>query len=482
MVEKEERLQSHIPYPELYAPEAVDLELTRTILGAQEANLSRVASSRAGAPITSIDLRRTPRRLKDDEVLNTISTHLGVEKDIFDINFDNGAGKTERDKVFHNINVALEEAEHYLTNVLGLRVPEFRTQKTWITGPRDIIELVRKTSRYSETDRKGLQAHAAYCALVSVAIAVFELQKKEAHSLASEMKYVEDIFTQPIEKNAMEPLFYKYFAVSDPGPISAVVSGLKSQCRVRFSMRDKSPESQITKYLMKPEASAEAALKDAMGLRIEVEKKERIEDVLARTLNYIQKHFGASDITVEDRNLLGPKRLEDFRKRKFKEIEKGDKIPVLTDTSPLTADSFRAIKITAKIKILRDAASVIERPLEIQFVEPENKNESGLASHAVYELKKHITVMTRLFGGCSEKWLKQHAMQIAKTEGYSDQFVNNTIQGLKKTGFLMEMPDVPNKKVYAAVDVYRRWLRVDGLITDPKIRRSVLHKLGATNG
>ncbi len=467
MPEKRERIQSHIPYPELYAPEAVDFELTKEILGVAD-------DSPRPSYVTAIDLRRTPRRLTDDEILKAVSRHLGVAKDIFNADPKNNIQEAEREKVFFKINTALEEANKYIENVLELRAPHVRVGST-----KDVINLVRQTSRYSETYHKGLETHAAYCALVSVGLAVFELQKKEAHSLASEMAYVESIFTQPIEANAMNPLFYTYYAGSVSDSTSVTVNGIIPQCRARLSMRDKSPESQITKYLMKPETSAETALKDAIGLRVEL-KKDRVDEVLVRVLNYIQEHLRAFDIQVEDRNLLGTKGLDDFKKRKSKEVSNAKKIAVETDTSPLSADSFHAIKITARIKIPRNASpALIDRPIEIQFVEPENKNESGLSSHAVYELKKHITVMTRLFGGCSERWLKLRAEQIAKAEGYNRQFVHNTIQGLQDVGFLMRMPNVPHKTIYAATDVYRRWLRVDGLITDPAIRHRVLHTLGS---
>ncbi len=474
MAETGERIQSHIPYPELYAPEAVDFEFTKKILGVDDKSSPQSQPRQMGAPVTAIDLRRIPSRLTDNDILNAVSLHLGIEKDILDTDPVNGSRRAERDKVFHNINIALEEASNYIKNVLGLRAP-----KASVVSTKDIINLVQETSRYRESYHKGLQTHAAHCALVSVGLAVFELQKKEAHSLASEMAYVENVLTQPIEANDMNPLFYKYYAVSIPDFMSVTVNGITPQCRARLSMRDKSPESQITKYLMKPETSAEAALKDAIGLRIEL-RKERVEDVLVRVLNYIQEHLGASDIQVEDRNLLGTKQLDDFRRRKSEEVSNANNILVVTDTSLLSADSFRATKITAKIKTPRGTPStLIDRAIEIQFIEPENKNESGLSSHAVYELKKHITVMTRLFGGCSEQWLKQHAGRIADTEGYNSQFVNNTIQGLQDVGFLMRMPNVPNRAVYAATDVYRRWLRVDGLITSPVIRRRVLHKLGS---
>lgn len=474
-MEKGERIQSHIPYPELYAPEAVDLELTKQIMGVGETPVS--TPLRRGALVTPIDLRRTPNRLSDDEILEALAARLGVEKRLL-TDAINGARGDEREKVSESIRIALEKATHYLKQTLGIRAPNVSFGETADLG-KNLVALVRETSRYRESYHKGLQNHAAYCALVSVGLAVFELQKKEAHALAAEMAHVEAALTQPTGTNAGNPLFHKYYAVSTPETLSVTIGGLSPQCRARVSMRDKSLESQITKYMLRPETTADSALKDVIGVRIEV-RKDRVEEVLIRTLNYIQENLGATRMQIEDRNLLGTKRLDMFKKRKTEEIAHAESVVITTDTSPLSADSFRVTKIIAMIETLRGTPPTpISRALEIQIVEPENKNESGLSSHAVYELKKHITVMTRLFGGCNERWLKERIEKIAEEGGYDHRFVHNTLKGLQDVGFLIEMPNVPNKKVYAATDVYRRWLRVDGLITDPKIRQRVLHKLGS---
>lgn len=471
MEKKAERVQEHVPYPELYAPEAVTLELTKRILGTDK-NADLPTSEQLGAMVSPIDLRRVPSRLNDEEILQAVARHLDVDKRLLEADLK-GEEQASQEKLLGNINIALEEGRNYLDNVLGIRVPS-----AWISNPKDIIELIRKTSRYREENKKGLQQHAAHCALVSVAFAVFELQKKESHTLTQEMRYVEETLTQPSEKNEGAPLFYKHYAVDVPGSINVTISGLKKQCQARVFMRDKSAESQITKYLMKPEASAEAALKDAIGVRVEVHK-DRAEEVLERILNYIQENLDASNLKVEDRNFLG-KRLEAFKDMKSKQVANAENILVITDTSPLSADSFRAVKIIGMIKVPRGGQNFIDRPIEIQVVEPENKNMSGLSSHAVYELKKHITVMTRLFGGCNESWITGRAEKIQQTEGYPREFIKNTLKGLQDVGFLMRMPKVPNKNVYAATDVYRRWLRVDGLVKDAAVQQKVLHALGAS--
>lgn len=454
-----ERIASQIPYPEMYEERAVSRELTLEIL-------SRPGTPERGATVTPIDLRRTPERISGQEILDSVSAHLGVSLGTL---ADDGAQREAMyQKELADINLSLAIAHRYIEDVLGFRVPAAE-----VHSRAEVVQLIRKTSAYSEHNKKGLENHAGYCALISAALAVFELQKKEAHTLDQEMVYLEKCLISSSDSMSRDPLFFKHFAGDTPTASSVVINDLQPQCRARISMRDKTQNSQITKYLMKPESTAQEALKDAIGIRLEL-GNERLEDAIIKLLQYFREHFAATGVSVEDKNLLGDKRLSDLKRRRTVEVPNSEEIPIFPDTNPLSADSFRAVKIVGNIRIPRGGTGMpIFRPIEIQLVLPDNKNESGLGSHAVYELKKQITVMTRLFGGCSEAWLTQRARKISDADG----FAKNVIQGLQdpKVGFLMTLPRT--RRVYAAADVYRRWLKADGLIEDPAIRDQLLHKV-----
>ena len=477
MAESQEHLLPHIPYPELYAPEAVHDQLTRDIL--LNPRPDAVASPEENIPnkptVSPIDLRRIAAGMTDQEILDSVSNHLSVPFDAIDAVPTSAQGQEKLERQFADVNDALSDAHRYLKGELGLTVPTIE-----VHSKKDIVDLIRKTALYKESNKKGLEMHAGYCALVAVTLAVFELQKKEALTLEKEMDYVARFLTEVNDANGGEPLFFKHSTGDIGSMINVMVNGVSPTCRARLSMRDKTPESQTTKYLRKPEATAEAAQKDAIALRIEVENA-RMEDVLVRVLNYLQEQMVATNLLVEDKHLLDKDRgrLGDFKERKSKEVHNGDQIAAISDTSQLTADSYRGINVTCKVNIPRAGSSkeFVTRSIEFQLVEPLNKNESGLSSHPVYELKKKITVMTRLFGGCSHKWLMDRTKEIARTEGFSEEFVSNTIQGLQDVGFLVRLPNTPNKKVYAASEVYSRWLRVDGLIENDLIRDRMLHKL-----
>jgi hypothetical protein len=479
MVEAQENIITHIPYPELYAPEAIKRQLARDILLSP-----RVPQSKADKQVNTnkllvspIDLRRAPRELSGQEMLDAVSNHLGTSLGKIDEVPTTPEARLALEKQLLNVNSALRGAHDYLQHVLNLRVPEYQ-----VRSKKDIVNLIFATTRYTAEYKRGLPMHAGYCALVSTALAVFELQRKEALTLAGEMNYLSRFLTESNESNGGVPLFTKH-AIGEVGDVMNVnVNDVNPPCQARLSMRDKTPESQITKYLRKPEATAEAAQKDAIGLRLEVENSH-IEDVLVKILNYLQQQMAARNISIEDRNLLDryKDRLRDFKTRKSEEVHNGDGIPAVSDTSPLTADSYQGINITCNLLLPEGgnspAKKFVSHAMEIQVVLPKSKNENGLSSHAVYELKKKITVMTRLFGGCSEKWLMDQTKATAQKEGFPSEFVRNTIQGLEKVGFMMRLPNTPNKKVFAANDVYNRWLRVDGLIENDLIRRQVAHKL-----
>ncbi len=470
MPEKQEHIRAQIPYPELTEPEAVDYELTRTLL------LSRT-QPQEGVTVTPLDLRRIPKRMTRQEILDSVSAHLGVALGTIDSPASSQHEREQIEKTLADINTALSDAGSYIRRILHLPAPSAE-----VHSKKDVVDLILKASLYRSTERKHLEPHSGYCALISVALAVFELQRQESHTLEVQMRHIENrLIARPGESSkSHDPLFFAHSSGDTAQALNVVINGLNPQCRAKISMRDKSKDSQITKYLRKPESSAEEALKDAIGIRVELENP-RIEEGLVRILNYFQEHLGATNLKVEDSNLLKSARLGDFRRRKAEDISHGDKILVTADTSPLSADSFRAVKITGKIKIPRSDKpdELVDRPIEVQIVEPENKNESGLSSHAVYEFKKLVTVMTRLFGGCSEGWISKQLGEIAREEGFNDKFVNNTITGLQETGFMVKLPKTPNKRVYASSEVYRRWLKVDGLIEDDKIRAQVMHTLQA---
>src|SRR3989344_4930343 len=149
MAQSQEHLLPHIAYPELYAPEAVHDQLTRDILLTPRSNAP--VPSEEGVPnkptVSPIDLRRIASEMTDQEIL---------------------------ERKFLAINVALDDAHRYLEEELNLTVPTAE-----VHSKKDIVELIKKTALYKESNKKGLEKHAGYCALVSVALAVFELQKKK---------------------------------------------------------------------------------------------------------------------------------------------------------------------------------------------------------------------------------------------------------------------------------------------------------------
>ena len=479
MAESSEKILPHIPYPELYAPEAVRYQLTRDIL--LDPGTSRLLGQQASGDrktlVSPVDLRRVPTEMSDQDLLDAVSKHLDASLGRIDEEPTSGEEKVKFEKHLADINLALTDAQTYLREQLGIPVPSAS-----VHSKKDIVDLLKRATLYKQTYRKGLEKHAGYCALISVALAVFELQKKEALTLEGEMNYIAQFLTQSTQANGGVSLFTKH-TTGDIGDVIHVdVNDVSPPVRARLSMRDKKPDSQITKYLRIPEATAEGAQKDAIGLRLEF-ANDRMEDVLVKALNYLQEQMVAKNLHVQDRNLLDTEkgRLNDFKTRKAAEVHNSDEIPVISQTSLLAADSYKDIKVTCTLTIPRggdsNAKQFAERAIEIQLVEPENKNESGLSSHAVYELKKKITVMSRLFGGCSDQWLTGQAKEIAQKEGFPPEFVHNVIHGLQDVGFMLRLPNTPNKKVYAARQVYDRWMRVDGLIENERIRSQVAHRL-----
>lgn len=455
---RKDAILPNIPFPDgLYGKQATSLQLAMKILDypTPEGKGKKIA--------TSIDLHRSSASLSDQDILDSVSTYTRVSLGTLDSAPRDGAERAEREKAFIDMNEALKEAKNYIERVLDIKAPSVT-----VSSKQDIVDLIRKTQRYGEPDRKGLETHAGHCALISVALATFELQKKESHMLAREKRSLEDFLTVQSDANHQAPLFDKHYAVDVVGPMRVSLKG-SPPLEISLSMRDKDSDSQITKYLMKPESTAEEALKDAIGIRLEVENKQ-IEDVLIRVASYLQDELGATELQLENKKIFDSRRYNEFRERlRSEDIPDPARIETTSDANPLSADTFRVVKILGDIKV---PGTNKTRSVEIQVVEPENKNEKKLSSHAIYDMKKKITVMTRLFGGCSETWLKAQLGKISTTDGYSKKI----IEGLQDVGFIIPLPGA--KKVYGAISVYDRWLRVRGLIEDPVVRKQVIHGLG----
>ena len=176
MAQSQEHLLPHIAYPELYAPEAVHDQLTRDILLTPRSNAP--VPSEEGVPnkptVSPIDLRRIASEMTDQEILDSVSNHLDAPFDAIDTVPKSLKEQESLERKFLAINVALDDAHRYLEEELNVTVPTAE-----VHSKKDIVELIKKTALYKESNKKGLEKHAGYCALVSVALAVFELQKKK---------------------------------------------------------------------------------------------------------------------------------------------------------------------------------------------------------------------------------------------------------------------------------------------------------------
>src|SRR3989338_2067433 len=239
MAESSEKILPHIPYPELYAPEAVRYQLPRDIL--LDPGTSRLLGQQASGDrktlVSPVDLRRVPTEMSDQDLLDAVSKHLDASLGRIDEEPTSGEEKVKFEKHLADINLALTDAQTYLREQLGIPVPSAS-----VHSKKDIVDLLKRATLYKQTYRKGLEKHAGYCALISVALAVFELQKKEALTLEGEMNYIAQFLTQSTQANGGVSLFTKH-TTGDIGDVIHVdVNDVSPPVRARLSMRDKKPD------------------------------------------------------------------------------------------------------------------------------------------------------------------------------------------------------------------------------------------------
>src|SRR3989344_4824688 len=122
MAESPENLLTHIPYPELYAPEAVKAQIARNIL------LQPQSENDDKKVVSPIDLRRTPQELSGQEMLDAVSNHLGVSLGKVNVTPSSADERHALENQLLNINAALRGSHDYLRRVLNVKVPEFEVR------------------------------------------------------------------------------------------------------------------------------------------------------------------------------------------------------------------------------------------------------------------------------------------------------------------------------------------------------------------
>lgn len=461
---KGERLQEHIAYPDMFFARGASDELVQEILDVR-------GGIYRGKNVTALDVRNVPRdvvRPKREVSRGKIIDYISTQLDIEPSDLDDPQKSLE---LFERINRALTRAKIYITQVLKQDLPS-AVDAFQVNDKEDLITLVGNATLYSRSNKK-LTPHLGYCALIKAALGVLELDKPEAGFLRDEMEWLQRFLTEHENvDNKNSPFFDRKSGWGSDELISATISGVHPPCDVKFSCRDKSAESQWMKYEYVPESTAERARKDEIAMRIEV-KRERAEDLLKRLIPYLVARLGAKNLRIENKNMFLEPDFDQLYRSARNAIPLKIKLDKEHDPNPRSATKFQVLQIVGQIDVAEEGKTGHmrhPRSFEIQIVESENKNNVGLASDGVYRLRKLCAIMTRFFGSFDVRWLRERAAEIGG--GMSPE---KLIAEMTREGCIIELPNVAGK--FSDRATIERWLEVDGLIADPKIRNRYQHAL-----
>lgn len=440
---------------------------------------------------------------KEAMELNTLDgTHFYTALDLYSIaeekatyelvekmvkNFD---GSDE--ELFEYLNRLIKEANEYLRSKEGLNIPQVLAfgkgeRVKWdlpqISTREELERLLIELSPRTKSGAQRLR-RIALCALAKVVLALDELQPDVTRTIRRDADAIEDLFLgSNYHHFGNNTLFDVRMHDSKIGACSRVSISTGSEVvSAEFCSRVKEPYSILTKMLLKPRFNKEEALKDAIGYRLIV-KQKHILPVIKRILKFLTSVGSInSEIKISglEINIKGPivnsndiEELSSYTGRLISIAALPDShIPIYFDDDNLLSNSkYRDVKILFNVLML---GMDTPRGVEIQILDENSKNESGLSNHAVYKLKQKMAVFTRLYGSVIEKWLDEEIRDLVRmtnlgfTKVKDELWNKNTIKIIIKKG--------SKRARRMELEVFRRLSALNGLL--PKQIAQYRSKIG----
>ena len=415
-----------------------------------------------GENVTPIDFFSTSAELDDDEIEESIEGYLGI---------DDIENKLEA------INKSLIKARDYITEYLHRDLPKEIQNLGEVKSSADAIKLFRKTAAAKGGDGVGLSP--AYCALISVAVASFEFNKKETDGLMKESEFLYEKMFQETDEEGVNN-FHRLKKDEDGYDVTAVYDDIENNMpKVRSYFRGKNENSLISKFINKPEATAEEAAKDGIGFKFEAHSIEDIKDIIPVITRYFKKNFEAGNLIFENTRLLSAEEVIEIKEKSEKQLRvidfEGETLLFKEDTNDYSNKNFKSFKINGQLQVPMKgdpAGMIVKRQFEVQIVLTDNDNESGFSNHAIYEAAKKLSVNTRLFGSFTKKYLDIICNEASeeseiRAEEVKEYFKNNFLVELDAEGY--------SKKRYASEKNTDRFLK-SGIFSEDKISKRKIRK------
>src|SRR3989344_174530 len=424
---------------------------------------------------TAMDLRTLAAGLTDEQLLKAAATQLRVPVEDLDTESPVNKGRANVEKNYARINRALALSGEFIRNELKLPMPA-DIANTRVNSPTELVALLKRTTVF-KAGRTGLDRHLAYCALIKGALAAIELETRYAHDLAGETNYLQSIITTQRPENNHTPLVIGTH-ISTGDEISGRLSAIEgdSPCDVTFEIRDKTWQSIMRKFMSKPEANAKESFKDAIAFRFSLDGSRM--GTVARVLGFFKRQFEGGARMITNKGVMDQAKFDKLF-ASLKEIKGSRGLEIDPKSNPKSDPNFAVLQITGVMKVPPGGDLKVpkrnwrDRTFELQFVDDARKPPTGLASDAVYALKKDAVIATRLMGGFEKKWLLEHAIPASLDTEYTNMQPAEIFSGLLELGYIIKKPG--SRDIYAATETWENWLNIEGLVTNNKMAESLGH-------
>ncbi len=469
-------LSSHVDKEALFDKSTVAYDLFMRLI------FSEAGVSEQGTTATVVDLRTLADGLTDDQLKRAVATQLKVSVNELDVSSPDPKIAEAAEKNYQRINTALSLSSKFIREKLGLPLTA-EVANARVNSWSELLGLLKKVSVFSSGEG-GLDRHLAYCALIKGAIAAIELGTRYADQLEKETDLLQSITTVPRPENKNMPLvFVKPFS-SENGEVRGVLSGVGAEpFDVVFEIRDKSWESIMRKFLSKAQSNAKEAYKDEVAMRFKFDGRRH--GVAKRIVEFYKLQFNWDAQKIANKGVMNQSEFDAL----FSDLKntKGARgLQIDPESNPKSDPSFAVLQINGKMMVPPNGDLNVprrawrERSFELQFVDTKRKPHTGLASDAVYALRKDVVIATRLLGGFEKRWFLQHASAASMDVEFTHMTQEQIFNDLLDQGFIFKKPGSRDK--YAATSVWKDWLSMRGLVVDNKLRKAVEFEVAQAQG
>ncbi len=399
---------------------------------------------------TALDFHILNPSSTEEDYFKWIERELGISEEIIN-------GKSEEsEQAYKLLNYAYLKGKDFLKNTLKYKDEEVDIGPDSIKSKKELFDLLSKTT--SARGNGGLSKSLLYCRLVKVAVAAYETLKNDAEMLKeATLSFEDDLISRvSIDDGKDTPLILinedekgKHFYASKNGHIKGVIQS-----------RGKDLNKSMLRFINRPESSAKTALTDGIASRITIEK-DRVVDLAPIICDWLSKEQRVDSLEMENHSFLSPEEMFELRKIL------GDNFP---NTKFILKDEIHSVgsmggvedfRIKGTLQPLEKKKFISMTPharqFEIQFVEPNNKNEKGKRNHEIYDLVKFVTARTRLDGGCPAGVFDEFVKDASVKSGISEKNIRNFVLNTENCPILKMKKKNERGYYYIAHSVYSRW-------------------------